>query len=58
MTDAESNRRTDGEVTRMRILEAAGELFAADGYAQTTAKAVAERAKVSLTRDQLPLRRP
>ena len=49
MTDAESNRRTDGEVTRMRILEAAGELFAAAGYGDTTAKSVAERAKVSLT---------
>lgn len=49
MTEPRSNRRTDGQATRERILEAAGELFAADGYAQTTAKAVADRAEVSLT---------
>jgi AcrR family transcriptional regulator len=49
MTEARSKRRTDGEATRERILEAAGELFAAGGYAQTTAKAVADRAEVSLT---------
>ena len=49
MTEARSNRRTDGQATRERLLEAAGELFAADGYAQTTAKAVADRAKVSVT---------
>jgi AcrR family transcriptional regulator len=49
MTEATSNRRTDGQATRERILEAAGELFAADGYAQTTAKAIADRAEVSLT---------
>ena len=58
MAEAGSNLRTDGQATRERILEAAGELFAADGYAQTTAKAVADRAKVSLHPDQLPLRRP
>ena len=49
MTEARSNRRTDGQATRERILEAAGQLFAVDGYAQTTAKAIAERAEVSLT---------
>ena len=48
MTEARSTRRTDGQATRERILEAAGELFAADGYAQTTAKAVAIRAAVSV----------
>ena len=49
MTEATSKRRTDGQATRERILEAAGELFAAAGYAQTTAKAIAERAGVTLT---------
>lgn len=48
MTEARSKRRTDGQATRERILEAAGELFAADGYAQTTAKAIADRAEVAL----------
>ena len=49
MTEATSKRRTDGQATRERILEAAGELFGADGYAQTTAKAIADRAEVGLT---------
>src|SRR3954469_18018669 len=49
MTKAPSKRRTDGEATRERILEAAGELFAADGYAHTTAKAVADRAEVGVS---------
>ncbi|WP_114238586.1 TetR/AcrR family transcriptional regulator [Dyella sp. C9] len=40
--------RTDGEVTRQRILEAAGELFAAEGYAEATSKAIAARAEVDL----------
>jgi AcrR family transcriptional regulator len=40
--------RTDGEATRARILEAAGELFAASGFAETTSKAVAARAGVDL----------
>lgn len=40
--------RTDGEVTRSRILEAAGALFAIGGFAHTTAKAIAKRADVSL----------
>ena len=49
MTKVPSKCRTDGEATRERLLAAAGELFAADGYAETTAKSVAERAEVSLT---------
>ena len=49
MAEARSKLRTDGQATRERILEAAGELIGANGYAQTTAKAVADRAEVSLT---------
>lgn len=41
-------QRSDGEATRARILEAAGELFGAAGYGETTAKAVALRAGASL----------
>ncbi|MFT7723459.1 MAG: CerR family C-terminal domain-containing protein [Roseateles sp.] len=40
--------RADGEATRTRILEAAGELFAGTGYAETTNKAIAARAGVDL----------
>ncbi|MFT4196883.1 MAG: CerR family C-terminal domain-containing protein [Pseudoxanthomonas sp.] len=40
--------RSDGEATRARILEAAGELFAAHGFAETTSKAVAAKAGVDL----------
>ena len=40
--------RTDGEATRARILSAAGELFAATGFAETTSKAIAARAGVDL----------
>ena len=40
--------RADGETTRTRILEVAGELFAATGFAETTNKAVAARAEVDL----------
>lgn len=40
--------RSDGEATRTRILEAAGELFAASGYAETTNKAIAAKAQVDL----------
>ncbi|MDR1277044.1 MAG: CerR family C-terminal domain-containing protein [Candidatus Accumulibacter sp.] len=36
--------RADGEATRARILEAAGELFAASGFVETTSKAIAARA--------------
>lgn len=42
-------RRTDGEETRARLLETAGELFAASGYAGTSASSIAERAKVGLS---------
>ena len=49
MAKARSNLRTDGQATRERIVEAAGELFAADGYARTTAKAVADRAEVGVS---------
>jgi AcrR family transcriptional regulator len=48
MTQAPRKIRTDGQATRARILEAAGELFASAGYAETTGKAVAKRADVSL----------
>ncbi|HED1420142.1 TPA: CerR family C-terminal domain-containing protein [Kluyvera georgiana] len=40
--------RSDGEVTRARILEAAGELFARTGYAETPNKAIAALAQVDL----------
>jgi len=40
--------RTDGAVTRGRILETAGALFAVSGFAHTTAKTIAKRANVSL----------
>jgi AcrR family transcriptional regulator len=40
--------RSDGQATRSRILEAAGELFAVGGYAETTGKSIAERAGVTL----------
>jgi len=40
--------RSDGDVTRARILETAGALFAVSGFAHTTAKAVAKRANVNL----------
>lgn len=45
---AQRSIRADGEATRNRILEAAGELFAATGYAETTSKAIAARANVDL----------
>lgn len=44
MTKAPRALRTDGEATYNRILEAAGELFAAAGFAETTSKAIAARA--------------
>ena len=40
--------RSDGEATRTRILEAAGELFATTGYAETSNKAIAAHAQVDL----------
>ena len=40
--------RSDGEATKTRILEAAGELFAETGYAETSNKDIAARAQVDL----------
>ncbi len=40
--------RTDGDVTRARIVEAAGQLFGEQGYAETTSKAIASKAGVDL----------
>jgi TetR/AcrR family transcriptional regulator, regulator of cefoperazone and chloramphenicol sensitivity len=40
--------RTDGEATRARILETAGRLFAAQGYAEATSKEIASEADVDL----------
>lgn len=48
MARTERGIRTDGEATRTRILEAAGALFAAGGFAETTSKAIAARAGVDL----------
>lgn len=47
-TDSTRATRMDGDATRSLILEAAGECFAAAGYADTAAKTVAGRAGVSL----------
>ena len=46
MPAAPREPRKDGAVTRTRILESAGELFAALGYADTSNKAVAAKAEV------------
>lgn len=40
--------RKDGEATRIRILETAGELFATIGFAETSNKSVAAKAEVDL----------
>lgn len=48
MVTAPREPRKDGETTRMRILEAAGELFSAAGFAETSNKAVAAKAEVDL----------
>lgn len=40
--------RTDGEATYNRILETAGKLFAASGFAETSSKAIAVKAGVDL----------
>ncbi|MGH8486227.1 MAG: TetR/AcrR family transcriptional regulator [Pseudomonas sp.] len=48
MATAPRESRKDGSVTRMRILEAAGELFAAMGYAESSNKAIAAKAEVDL----------
>jgi AcrR family transcriptional regulator len=41
-------QRTDGEITYNRILEAAGELIAKSGFAETTSKAIAQHAGIDL----------
>jgi AcrR family transcriptional regulator len=41
--------RSDGELTARRIVETAGALFAAHGFAETSSKAVAREAGVALT---------
>ncbi|SCM72061.1 TetR family transcriptional regulator [uncultured Pleomorphomonas sp.] len=48
MKKAVRTQRTDGEATYQRILEAAGELFASNGFAETTNKMIAARADVDL----------
>lgn len=40
--------RVDGDATKARILEGAGELFARHGFAETTGKAIVERAGADL----------
>lgn len=40
--------RVDGDATKARILEGAGDLFARQGFAETTGKAIAEQAGVDL----------
>jgi len=40
--------RTDGEATRARIVEVAGQLFAEHGYADTTSKAICESAQTNI----------
>ena len=45
---SQRQNRADGAATRDRILECAGELFAATGYAETTGRAVAAAARVDL----------
>lgn len=48
MNTTQRPQRADGEVTRARILEAAGELFAASGFAEATNKMIAARAGVDM----------
>lgn len=40
--------RSDGDLTKSKILDAAGRLFAQDGFAKTTNKAIAKLAEVDL----------
>ncbi|MCA0176398.1 MAG: TetR/AcrR family transcriptional regulator [Proteobacteria bacterium] len=46
--NASRGQRSDGEATRARILEAAGELWATTSFAETTSKAIAAKAGVDL----------
>ena len=48
MTKRKTSTRVDGEITRQRILEAAGRLFAENGFAETTSKSIATEAGVDL----------
>ncbi len=48
MTKTKRPKRADGEATRARLLESAGELFAEQGYAETTGKAIAARANADI----------
>jgi len=48
MADADRVLRSDGQATYLRILEAAGEQFAAAGYAETTSKQIAAAAGVDV----------
>lgn len=48
MRKAPRSLRTDGEATYNRILEAAGELFAVSGFAETSSKAIAAQAGADL----------
>ncbi|WP_158893893.1 MULTISPECIES: TetR/AcrR family transcriptional regulator [unclassified Pseudomonas] len=48
MTASRRIPRGDGDLTRGRILEAAGQLFAHAGYAETSSKAVAALAQVDV----------
>lgn len=48
MNEARKASRGDGDATRARILEEAGYLFAQQGFAETTSKAIAERAGADL----------
>jgi len=47
-TTSKRARRSDGDATRARILESAGDLFAKHGFAETTSKTVAAAAQVDL----------
>lgn len=42
------SRRRDGDLTKAKIIEAAGHLIAQEGLAQTTNKAIAQLAQVDL----------
>ncbi|WP_432696701.1 TetR/AcrR family transcriptional regulator [Marinobacterium sp. YM272] len=47
--DSQTRRsRTDGEATRSRIIDAAGQVFAERGYHDTTSKEICKRAGVNL----------
>jgi AcrR family transcriptional regulator len=48
MTKSSRSSRVDGEVTRARILETAGRLFAQTGFGETASKAIAAEAEVDL----------